>query len=109
MQRIVSILVLAGFVLVGSATGALATDKQLLTQAEFEARAHRAECLAERMRRIHSYQTKLNKLRHKHNKWRPRGPSAHVPELDANVGGSALALLLGGAFVISDRRRRTAS
>lgn len=104
MKRIVSILVLASAVLLGGAASAFATDKQLLTQEEFEARARRAESLAERVRRIHTYQNKLNKLRG--GKWKPRGPLGNVPELDASVAGSAFALLVGGALVVSDRRRR---
>jgi hypothetical protein len=108
MKRTVSTLVLAGLLtLVGSASSAFASGN-LLTQSEFESRSHRAECLAERVRRIHTYQKKLNKLKYGHNKWKPRGPSVQVPELSANVAGSALSLLLGGALVLSDRRRRAA-
>lgn len=32
--------------------------------------------------------------------------SASVPELDAGASGAALALLIGGAFVLTHRRRR---
>jgi hypothetical protein len=105
MKRTVSTLVLAGVLVLGGSVSAFAKDK-LLTQQEFAARAHRAECLAERVRRIHTYQQKLNKLRFGHGKWHPRGPQVNVPELSANVAGSALALLLGGALAMADRRRR---
>ncbi len=105
MTRTLSTFVLAGALILGGTASVFAKDK-LLSEQEFEARAHRAECLAERVHRIETYQQKLNKLRFGHA-WHPRGPSVNVPELNPNLAGSAMALLLGGALVITGRRRRT--
>lgn len=77
-----------------------------LTTQEFSLRAHHAEALQERVRRVHLYQTKLaNKQL---GALERRGPSLNVPELDPKAGGSALALLLGGALVLVNRRKRIA-
>jgi hypothetical protein len=80
----------------------------LVTQAEFAARAHKAEALAERVHRVNTYQDKINKLHMGQGTWERRGPTAYIPELDPNAAGAALALLIGGTFVLVDRRKRLA-
>jgi hypothetical protein len=80
----------------------------LVPQAEFAARAQKAEALAERVRRVHTYGDKVNKLANSHGNWERRGPTANIPELDPRAAGAAIALLIGGAFVLVDRRKRLA-
>lgn len=93
-----------GLVFVLALTGTAYAEP--LTIHEFSYRAHRAEALQERVRRVHLYQAKLDA---KHlGALEQRGPSLNVPELDPKSGGSALALLLGGAFMLVDRRKRLA-
>jgi predicted lipoprotein len=107
MNKILSSLALVSVLVLGiSATASANTGSPLLTHEEFQARARRAEALAERVKRIHTYEKKLNKLRFGQETWHRRGPSADVPELDPNAAGGALTLLVGGAFVLADRRKR---
>jgi hypothetical protein len=95
-------------VLVAGVAQVHAKDGDPLTQAEFEARAQKAEALAERVRRVHTYNDKLGKLNLKHGNWQRQGPSVNIPELDPKAAGAALALLVGGAFVLIDRKKRVA-
>jgi hypothetical protein len=85
-----------------------ANDGSLLTQEEFAKRAHKAEAMAERVKRVHTYENKINKLHNNGAQWERRGPAVSIPELDANAAGAALALLLGGAYVLIERRKRVA-
>lgn len=109
MNRILSGLVLISALGFGVASTAQATDVPLATQAQFEARARRAEALAERVKRINGYKEKVAKMRVGQMQWERRGPSLNVPELDPNAAGGALALLIGGALVLADRRKRSVS
>jgi len=103
MKRVLSGLVLIGVLGMG-VSSVHASDEPLATQAEFEARARKAEALSERMQRVNDYKEKA-KLRYGQT-WERRGPSVNVPELDPSAAGSALALLIGGALVLADRRKR---
>ena len=103
--------ILSGFVLVsvlglGTVSTVRASDEPLSTQAEFEARARKAEALSERVIRVNSYKEKIKQTRFGHMEWERRGPSVNIPELDPSAAGSALALLIGGALVLVDRKRR---
>lgn len=92
--------------LLGTAMPAAANGARL-TRQEFAQRAHRAEALAERVKRLREYSKKLNALRFGHHGPQPRRHAATmgvVPELDANAAASALALLVGGLFVLCDSR-----
>jgi hypothetical protein len=110
MNRILSGLVLLSVLGMGTASTVKASDEPLATQAEFEARARRAEALSERVKRVNTYKDKIAQT-HVYKMgggYEVRGPSVNVPELDPGAAGSALALLIGGALVIADRKRRAA-
>jgi len=85
---------------------ALAQDDNFVSEAEFQARAHNAEAMIERAKRITAYEKKIRKLQADVGQWQQRGPTVQVPELDAQAAGAALALLVGGAFVLSERRKQ---
>jgi hypothetical protein len=104
MKSLLSSLVLVSALLLSTAAPAAANP--LLNHEEFQARAQRAEALAERVKRVHTYEKKLNKLRFGQTCWRRRGPTLDVPELDPGAASGALALLLGGTLVLVDRRKR---
>lgn len=108
MKRILSGLVLLSVLGLGTVSAVQASDEPLATQAEFEARARKAEALSERVKRVNTYKDKIANTRFGQLGWERRGPSVNVPELDPGAAGSALALLIGGALVIADRRRRAA-
>ena len=109
MKTLLTGLVLLNVLAFGGVAQVHAKDGDpLVTQAEFEARAHKAEALAERVRRVHTYGDKVNKLALSHGNWQRVGPTAYIPELDPNAAGAALALLVGGAFVLVERRKRLA-
>lgn len=78
----------------------------LLSASEFSERARKAELLAERVKRVHMYENKIKKLNYNNNQWERLGPAVQIPELDANAAGAALALLIGGAFVLIERRKQ---
>ena len=108
MKTFLSGLVLLNVLAFGGVAQVHAKDGgPLMTQSEFAARAKKAEALAERVRRVHTYDDKINKLANKSG-WERKGPSVNIPELDPNAAGAALALLIGGAFVLVDRRKRVA-
>jgi hypothetical protein len=107
MKTFISGLVLLNVLAFGGVAQVHANGDPLLNQAEF-ARAKKAEALAERVRRVHTYGDKVNKLANSHGNWERVGPTAYIPELDPNAAGAALALLIGGAFVLVDRRKRLA-
>jgi len=109
MNRILTGLVLAAFLGLGSVASVQASGGSLDTQAEFEARAKKAEALSERVRRVNSYKEKVAKMRIGQPTLERRGPSLNVPELDPSAAGGALALLIGGALVLADRRKRILS
>lgn len=105
MKNLLSSLVLVSALLLATAAPAAAdSGNPLLSHEEFQVRAQRAEALAERVKRLQTYQIKLNKLGH--NSIHVRGPSIGVPELDPSAASGALALLLGGSLVLVDRRKR---
>jgi hypothetical protein len=108
MKTFISGLVLLNVLAFGGVAQVHANGDPLLNQAEFAARAKKAEALAERVRRVHTYGDKVNKLANSHGNWERVGPTAYIPELDPNAAGAALALLIGGAFVLVDRRKRLA-
>jgi hypothetical protein len=108
MKSVLSGLVLLIVLAVGVAQVHAKDGDPLITQAEFAARAKKAEALAERVRRVHTYGDKLNKLQLTKGNWERRGPTAYIPELDPNAAGAAVALLLGGALVLVERRKRLA-
>jgi hypothetical protein len=106
MKTFLSGLVLLNVLAIGGVAQVHAKDGDpLMNQADFAARAQRAEALAERVRRVHTYDDKINKLAN-HGNWERRGPSVDIPELDPKAAGAAIALLVGGAFVLVDRRKR---
>lgn len=107
MKKLLSVLVLLNVLVVGVAQ-VHAKDGDLMTQSEFAERARKAEALAERVKRVHTYENKINKLHFNNGQWERRGPTVAIPELDANAAGAALALLLGGAYVLIARRKRVA-
>ena len=106
MNRILSGLVLLSVLGLGTVSTVQASDEPLTTQAEFEARARKAEALSERVKRVNTYKEKIAQTKFGQVGWERRGPSVNVPELDPGAAGSALALLIGGALVIADRKRR---
>ena len=106
MKSILSSLVLASVLSLGFSAPAAANSGTLLTHEEFQTRAHQAEALSERVKRIQTYQKKLQKLRFGQVCWQRRGPVVTVPELDPNAAAGALTLLAGAALVLADRRRR---
>jgi len=108
MMKLLSGLVLLNVLVVGVAQVQAKDGDPLLTQSEFSVRAHRAEALAERVRRVGKYETKINKMQMNSTQWVRRGPALAIPELDANAAGAAAALLLGGAFILVDRKKRLA-
>lgn len=107
MKKLLSGLVLLHVLALGGVTQVHADAGQMLTQDEFMTRAHRAEALAERVKRVQTYSGKINKLQ-MDNGWQRRGPTVSIPELDANAAGAALALLLGGAYMLIERKKRLA-
>jgi hypothetical protein len=107
MKKLLSGLVLLNVLALGGVTQVHADAGHLLTQEEFMTRAHRAEALAERVKRVQTYSGKINKL-NMDNGWQRRGPAISIPELDANAAGAALALLLGGAYMLIERKKRLA-
>ncbi|HKU40952.1 MAG TPA: hypothetical protein VJR89_22475 [Polyangiales bacterium] len=109
MTRVLSGLVLVTALGLGTVSSVQASGEPLATQAEFEARARKAEALSERVRRVNSYKEKVAKMHITQGGWERRGPSVNVPELDPGAAGSALALLIGGALVLADRRKRQAT
>jgi hypothetical protein len=102
MKAQIASLILFATLLIGSQASA----QDPIPEHEFALRAHHAEMLGERIRRTHQYQEKVLKLRY--NQFERRGPTVQVPELDAKASGAALALLIGGALVLVDRRKRVA-
>jgi hypothetical protein len=86
--------------------GSNADAQDPIPEHEFALRAHHAEMLGERIRRTHQYQEKILKLHY--NQFERRGPMVQVPELDTKASGAALVLLIGGALVLVDRRKRVA-
>jgi hypothetical protein len=106
MNRVLSGLVLVSVLGLGLVSTVQASDEPLKTQAEFEARARKAEALSERVKRVNTYKDKIAQTRFGQLGWERRGPSVNVPELDPSAAGSALALLIGGALVLVDRKRR---
>jgi hypothetical protein len=108
MNRVLSGLVLVSVLGLGLVSTVQASDEPLKTQAEFEARARKAEALSERVKRVNTYKDKIAQTRFGQIGWERRGPSVNVPELDPGAAGSALALLIGGALVLVDRKRRLA-
>jgi hypothetical protein len=106
MNKLLSGLVLFSVLGLGVTSAHANQGEPLLSQAEFSVRAHHAEQLAERVKRVQSYQTKINKLGFNNTQWERRGPTMQIPELDANAAGAALALLIGGAFALVERRKQ---
>jgi len=87
---------------------AQADSGKFVSQSEFQKRAHNAEAVDERAKRISAYEKKTDKLQGNAGKLQQRNPTVKIPELDPQAAGAALALLLGGAFVLSERRKLTA-
>ena len=108
MKKLLSGLVLLHVLALGGVTQVHADAGKLLTQDEFMTRAHRAEALAERVKRVQTYSGKINKLQMDNGGWERRGPAVSIPELDANAAGAALALLLGGSYMLIERKKRLA-
>jgi hypothetical protein len=108
MKKLLSGLVLLNALVFGAPL-AHADDGNLLTKSEFSARAHKAEQLAERVKRVHAYQAQVKKLQFNSGEWERRGPAVQIPELDASAAGAALALLIGGGLVLADRKKRAAT
>ena len=108
MKKLLTGFVLLNALVIGAPLAHADNGSNLLTKAEFAARAQKAEALAERMKRVNTYQTQMKKLQFNSGGWERRGPAMQIPELDANAAGAALALLIGGGLVLVDRKKRTA-
>jgi hypothetical protein len=106
MKKLLSGLIFLNVLAIGPVQAHANDGDPLLTQPEFADRAHRAELLAERVKRVNLYQTKIDKLHFNGDQWQRRGPAVGVPELDASAAGAALALLIGGTYVLLERRKR---
>jgi hypothetical protein len=106
MKKLLSGFVLLNALFVGAPLAQADDGSNLMTKAEFSARAQKAEALAERMKRVNTYQTKMKKLQFGNGGWERRGPAVQVPELDANAAGAAFALLIGGTLVLVDHKNR---
>ena len=104
MKKLLSGLVLANVLLVGAAQAH--ADGSFVPQSEFANRARNAETLAERVKRVNTYRTKVDKMHFNNGEWERRSPTVQIPELDANAAGAALALLVGGALVLVDRKKK---
>jgi len=109
MKKLLSGFVLANVLLLGAAQAHADDAKPFISQSEFAERARKAEALAERVKRVNTYQTKIDKLHFNNGEWERRSPTVQIPELDANAAGAALALLIGGALVLVDRKKRVAA
>jgi len=109
MKKLLSGLVLLNALVVGAPLAHADEGSNLMTKSEFAARAHKAEALAERMKRVNTYQAKMKKLQFNEGQWERRGPAVQIPELDANAAGAAFALLIGGGLVLVDRKKRAAA
>jgi hypothetical protein len=108
MKKLLSALVLLNTLGFGVAQ-AHAADKELLSQDEFAKHARSAEEMGERVKRLNAYQKKIDQLNNNNStQWQQRGPAVQIPELDANAAGAALALLIGGTFVLIERKKRVA-
>jgi hypothetical protein len=108
MKSLLSGLLFLNVLFVGVAQVHAKGGEGYMTQAEFASRAKKAEALAERVRRVHTYGGKLNKLHLTKGNWERRGPTVYIPELDPKAAGAAVALLIGGAFALVGRRKRVA-
>ncbi|MEY4577880.1 MAG: hypothetical protein RL701_2583 [Pseudomonadota bacterium] len=108
MKKLLSALVLLNVLGFGTASAHALDGAPRLNQAEFASRIHKAELLAERVKRVQTYENKIKKLEFNNTQWERRGPAVQIPELDANAAGAALALLIGGTFVLVERRKRVA-
>jgi hypothetical protein len=108
MKKLLSGLVFANVLLLGAAQAHADDGSALMNQSEFAKRARNAEALAERVKRVNTYQTKVDKMHFNNGEWERRSPTVQIPELDANAAGAALALLIGGALVLVDRKKRVA-
>ena len=108
MKNFLSGLVLLNVLFFGVATVHAKEGDSLVTQKEFAARAQKAEALAERVRRVRTYNDKVNKMHIAQGTWERRGPTVYIPELDPKAAGAAVALLIGGAFALIERRKRVA-
>lgn len=106
MNRILGALVFVSVLGLGATSTVHASGGDTLTQAEFEVRAQKAEQLSERVRRVNTYKQKIAQSRFAHAGFERRGPSVNVPELEPGAAAGGLALLIGGALVLADRRRR---
>jgi hypothetical protein len=113
MKTLLSGLVLLnilGFGVVGTSPArADSSDGELIKQNEYAARVHKAEELGERVKRVHAYEKSIKTLEHNNGEWERRGPTVQIPELDAHAAGAALALLIGGAFVLVERKKQLAT
>jgi hypothetical protein len=107
MKKVLWGLVVLNVLMFGGAR-AYANDGPLLSAQEFDLRARRAEALTTRVKRVGEYEQKITKMHINQGGWERRGPAVSIPELDANAASAALALLLGGALVLADRKKRLA-
>ncbi len=106
MKRIMSAIVLGGLLAMGTALPASADTGKTLTRNEFEARAKRLQELEERVKRVKEYQQKIARKEFSKDKWQKHGPAAEVPELSGQGAAPAFALVICGALVAADVRRR---
>ena len=108
MKKLLSGLVLLNALIIGAPL-AHADEGNSLTRSQFADRARKAEELAERVKRVNAYQAQVKKMQFNSGEWERRGPAMQIPELDANAAGAALALLIGGALVLVERKKRAAA
>lgn len=79
----------------------------LVTKDEYKKALAEAKAKQERVRRIKAYRKHTRKFTTaKRFDGQKVKPATGVPELDPKGATSALTLLLGGALVLADRRRR---
>jgi hypothetical protein len=109
MKKLLSGLVLLNALVIGAPLAHAEEGENLLTKSQFADRAHKAEELAERVKRVNAYQAQVKKLEFNNGEWERRGPAVQIPELDANAAGAALALLIGGGLVLVERKKRAAT
>jgi len=106
MKKLLSVLVLFHVLGLSAASAHAEDGLKYMSRSEFEARAHKAEMFSERVKRVHLYEKKVQQLQFNANKWERRAPTVQIPELDANAAGAALALVIGGALVLVERRKQ---
>jgi len=95
MKKLLSGLVLLNVLIIGAPLAHAHADEgtNLMTKAEFAARARKAEALAERMKRVNTYQAKMKKLQFNGSEWERRGPAV---QMDVHMGARDTSCAVAG-------------